>query len=584
MYPKRRIRLLLLASLVLAASHGHAAPPKEDLYPEGPAHVRLAPIPKITLTPSPLSPAETAHIKDLIRQLANIDQRDFDCASVVYGASTALLPGTESADGGFRNHPGMRRSSAFADLIRLGPKALPFLLNAFDDKTQTRITVTQGGLQMQFVNMYMLGGRLANKAEEKILDSLPHEDIDAPYTGPHSHTFTIGDVCFVAIGRIVGRDYEAVRGVPSGIVCVNSPSDDPNIARVVRAIWGSANPAQRFLDSLLLDYSTRGIQEFGPEGGPLENWSVGSAPQNSAAMRMLYYFPRETAPLIANRLEGLRVNAVDGTEKVPNDQLSAMDKLEVANGVDAAKFVKAILWCHELRIQAALRSIFLRATDPAILSTVLPALDHSEDASPIHSHLVDVFRNTTDFSVMVRTIPLMDRPSDAALIRSRFLAVARQTSDPNTLLQTTLILKDAKDRPLIERRLKALLFGDHRQSNNENLSRDSLVTLRQFEGEQVRPYYRNYLASNDETRCASICWALEDTHGEWDREFLWPMLSDRRGGERSFPFRVCDAAALTISQHRKDIAFDPNAPIEDRESQIRTMRELPGATPTPTKP
>ena len=49
------------------------------------------------------------------------------------------------------------------------------------------------------------------------------------------------------------------------------------------------------------------------------------------------------------------------------DELERSIKQDVANGVRAADFVKAVAWCREPKIKAAMLRIFERATDPDVV-------------------------------------------------------------------------------------------------------------------------------------------------------------------------------------------------------------------------
>src|SRR5262249_7219769 len=149
-----------------------------------------------------------------------------------------------------------------------------------------------------------LWGNPANRAEQVALAALPREDERSLTDGPEEYTVTIGDVCFVILGQIVGRHYLAVRYQPTGGLIINSPTHDPFLAKAVRAIWSSPKPAQHLLDALLLDYSSRGVHRH-PEDA-FDEWSVGSDLQVAAAMRLLYYFPQQAASLIAKRLRQLK--------------------------------------------------------------------------------------------------------------------------------------------------------------------------------------------------------------------------------------------------------------------------------------
>ena len=118
----------------------------------------------------------------------------------------------------------------------------------------------------------------------------------------------------------------------------------------VRAVWSSQDPAKKLLDSLLLDYSTQG--KF--NGKSLEGWDEGSNRQVDAAVRLLYYFPKETTPLITARLRSFSVEAADSDDRI---------KREVKNGVRTAEFIKAVCWCREPEIQKALNDIAKRTDD-----------------------------------------------------------------------------------------------------------------------------------------------------------------------------------------------------------------------------
>src|SRR5262249_40746055 len=80
--------------------------------------------------------------------------------------------------------------------------------------------------------------------------------------------------------------------------------------------------------------------------------------QIGAAMRLLYYFPRETAPLIAQRLRSLDVS--NGSES------DAWLKREERNHVHTDWFIKAVSWCKAPAIQKALDEIAKRTDDPEI--------------------------------------------------------------------------------------------------------------------------------------------------------------------------------------------------------------------------
>src|SRR5262249_50307293 len=147
-------------------------------------------------------------------------------------------------------------------LVEIGPDALPFLLEALEDKTPTKLKVTHNfGIGGMWFSAELDRNPLSpveKRALSKVLTKADDED-DEDDTRPHSYTVKVGDVCFVAIGQIVGRHYLAVRYQPTAIIVINSPVQTKELRERVRAIWSSKDPARTLLDSLLLDYATQGI-------------------------------------------------------------------------------------------------------------------------------------------------------------------------------------------------------------------------------------------------------------------------------------------------------------------------------------
>jgi hypothetical protein len=178
------------------------------------------------------------------------------------------------------------------------------------------------------------------------------------------YTVTVGDVCFVAMGQIVGRAYLAVRYQPTAIVIINSPVREKALAKAVREIWSSTNAAQKLFESLLFDYSTDGVFN----GESLDGWRTGSDLQCSAALRLLYYFPQESSELLASRLAKLNVRS--SGKGIKNEM-----QQDVTNGVIATDFIKAVSWSTEPAIRRELLEIFKRASDTEILTAASQGID-----------------------------------------------------------------------------------------------------------------------------------------------------------------------------------------------------------------
>ena len=325
-------------------------------------NVRLGKVPPLKSEPRPaLTDAQKKRIKALIAQLAEIKDPDFGMSATLTGHAFAPLADQKHVQALVLTDPHFKTSDAFRSLVAIGPDALPFLLDALDDNTPTRLKIKHGdGLGfMGFGNE--LDGNPLNPLERRILSrKAEHEDEDDDGRIHGRYTLKVGDVCFVAIGQIVGRPYHAVRYQPTAIVIINSPVESKDMRDRVRAIWSSNDPAKKLLDSLLIDYATEGLHG----GKSLNTWHEGNNRQIEAALRLLYYYPNESAGLIAGRLGSLDVQRCDDR----NDQV----KREVKNGVITADFIKAVSWSKAPGIPEALADIARRTNDPHIVE-VLPA-------------------------------------------------------------------------------------------------------------------------------------------------------------------------------------------------------------------
>ena len=507
-----RVAPLLFLAIPIVAAPG-SEPEKSDAVPV----VRLGNIPKLRLAHATRASAQEAReIPQLIRRLATIDRPDFGLSGTMSGHAFLPIDGMSKAGALLLVDHQLRSSLELRKLVELGLKALPFLLDALDDQTPTKLVMKHEGFfdGMGFTNE--LSGNPVNRREIMILGtrrqgpSLHGEHVDA-------YTVKVGDVCLVAIGQIVGRGYQAVRYQPTACIMLNSPTHDAKLCRQVRDIWSSADAAQTLFDSLLLDYATEGIFN----GESLDGWGLGAYLQAEAAMRLLFYFPAESAEMIAHRLDKLDVKANGpgrGSAGGPGE-LDGYMKQCVANGVRADDFVKAVAWCREPRIKAAVLRVFERATDPDVVLASLRSVG----------------------------------PDNPAKVSER---LARMIAD----------LPAAEGGP----------FGD-----GYNL----LVALGRYGGPETKSVFQKYLDVRTVQHCRSTCHASREVRQEWAAELLAPLLDDRREAdgwtyalnpeddEPRLPIRVCDEAAETITGANKDLRFEWRGTHANLDRQIKFIQD-----------
>ncbi|CAN5200719.1 hypothetical protein BH11PLA2_BH11PLA2_51050 [soil metagenome] len=315
--------------------------------------IRPGSVQTVALKPRlPATVEQKARIKKLIADLARMDQPDFGLSATLTGTAFAPLPGLAKLQVGLITDHKLDTSDAFRKLIELGPDAIPFLLDALDDTTPTRLKIKRSGTMMFGVGGSLPEGNPFNKAEAKAvaLKTLDEQDDDEGEAG--GYTVKVGDVCFVALGQIAGRPYRAVQYIPSGIVSVNSASQSRDLRAKLRKAWGGPDPARVLLDSLLTDYATEGVFN----GSSLDGWDEGSEYQIEAAVRLAYYFPEEAGPVIAARLKALDV-------KAPGMVDDGSMMRDVRNRMRTVEFLKVVSWSKAGAIREAIIDVAKRTDD-----------------------------------------------------------------------------------------------------------------------------------------------------------------------------------------------------------------------------
>ncbi|HVU63740.1 MAG TPA: hypothetical protein VHC70_07175, partial [Phycisphaerales bacterium] len=317
-----------------------------------------------------VGPAEQNRIRALIARLADIDSPYFGLSATLTGAAFAPIESAARSDMLVLTDHRLKCPPAFRDLVALGPRALPQLLDALDDATPTKLSIPDGGpMSAAWFDHEMYCANPLNKRECAAAASLPK--VDAMTSEVSSYTLTIGDVCLVAIGQIVNRAYSAIRYQPTACVVINSPTHDPAFRKAVRDVWRSSDPNALFR-SLLSDLSVEAI--------PRENlygWYPIDTLRCEAARRLLYYYPETTAPIIASRLDALDLSRLD-----PFDDNAFVQRC-VHNGVRSDEFLAAVSWSDQPAVVAALRRAFDRADGVADLIAASKGVRDPRDSAAV---------------------------------------------------------------------------------------------------------------------------------------------------------------------------------------------------------
>ncbi|HZE97293.1 MAG TPA: hypothetical protein VE981_09720 [Planctomycetota bacterium] len=495
---------LLACSLLASAPQDRKA---FDEYMKDPAGwVKLGAVPAIKLQTTRTATREEAErIKELIQWLQKIESPDVGLSGTMSGGSFSPLGKSEFSSGLLTNHA-IEPNQAVAVLVHLGPKALPFLLKALEDSTPTKLVITHGaGFDGGMWYSQELGGNPANTKEWAVLAKKRKGDAFGSAT-IDKHVVTVGDVCFVALGQIVGRSYSAIRYQPSACIIVNSPTHDEAYRALVREIWESPDADQALLDSLLLDYSTNGVFN----GRSLDGWGLGSSLQCDAALRLLYYYPNEAAPLVVERLNKLDVTRGDG--------MDAWMKTTVQNGVRAVEFIKAVAWTSNAEVRDAVVAVMKRTNDSELFRAGIPASRGKDDRMVLERLKADL-----------AALPKEERGS---------------YGEGYHLL---------------------LLLGDHFPESAKPLFAEY---VRDPSPQRVLTICHVLLKTRGEWALELLCPLLADS-----RELRWGYGVAGGSPLSGVSSRACDEAAKTIYAHNPDLVFLIDGDRANLDRQIVAMRK-----------
>ncbi|MBL9149089.1 MAG: hypothetical protein JNM94_10390 [Phycisphaerae bacterium] len=288
-------------TLTLACAFATAAP---SLAAGDPPSVIPA---RVAIDTSAFRPSadEAAEIQRLLDRLVEIDAPDRGMAPYMSGRQFAPIPESATFDSGILGAHHLVTPNEVKRLVELGPKALPYLLAAVDDKTPTKFTMTHGG---GFGAMWHAAEvDVPKHSAREVAAAANHPDVNGgdPFGNDNTHisswTITRGDVAFVILGQILNRSYQAVRYQPTACNVVNSPIHTPAIAAYLREAWRGEDSADVLLQSLLNDLRAHET-----------DWSADRVA--GAVQRLLYYFPTVAEPIVVALLDGMQ-----GGDRAPLD-------------------------------------------------------------------------------------------------------------------------------------------------------------------------------------------------------------------------------------------------------------------------
>ncbi len=573
-------------------------------------------------------PADNTQIEQLIDQLVNVSEPGFGYS--VYFAGSEFLPYEDTGEIGtlVLGRAQRGRSAALCKIVEQGADAVPALLKHIGDNREIKMKPVSGMEWMQFSDEYDFNRRTRKIAPQGV----NRDHFGGGEDQPDRHAITIGDLCFVALGQIVNRNYSATRYQPSGGMIVSSPTYSEALRKVIIEDW-SGLTRERHKNLLIDDF-------VNPDH---EGRRIG------AYLRLACYYPETVEPLILKQLAEPRYDAAEVSNFIRERLYGAKDAEERKGAFDAfiakrgevarqgilldlfhdldtqeadeqgrlsprlkekydvrvclaelygyprevkskdepplfpleqyeqACFIAALTHDPSQRVGDAVRKIFLefgkdRNIGPACLTCLA-----SRGYGPFlveQLNKIDVADSKGD--------PLHEKyieaiaKSQAPDVRSKLFEIVKTTANDRHFMAALPAIDRSNDQ-LILKLARELVANLPEETNR---GKGLLKMIGERFPDQAKAIYKSFLITGSANRAGTMCNVLWDGN-PMSVEILAPLLDDKRslpGFERSLTrftsrLRICDRAATAISQTSKDIRFDSDWGTDWKDQQIEKLRQ-----------
>lgn len=217
-------------------------------------------------------PLSEKELTALIDQLADVSEGDIGYSASMSG--TKFLPLEASGNPGsmLLGQRAPQTSDTLKKLVEAGAAAAPLLVAHLNDARETKIKLEHQGFMgtMMFNDEYDFNVRVTPQAPPGI----NRDDWAGNDKHPSTHTITVGDLCFVALGQIVNRGFNATRYQPTAIIVINSPTYSEKLRDAITHEWTALTP-QKHRAALLADLQKPDCEDR----------------LTGAYMRLAYYYP-----------------------------------------------------------------------------------------------------------------------------------------------------------------------------------------------------------------------------------------------------------------------------------------------------
>lgn len=260
-----------------------------------------------TIRAAPAVNATAAAVRRISARGSNTPKALIDRLGAVseFSATRACTHGVDGVENEFWpvSPPAPAVSSAMSELVSAGTTAVPELLRHLRDERPSRVVLRSAG------NSRLWYGDIYDPRTHPSPHSFPLVNTRTVETywasGPghpthdlDSYTVKIGDLCFVALGKIVNRCLNTATGTPANFI-ISSPVTNPALAAAARRDWAGLTPnAHR--RSLVFDAQ--------------HDLDRGHA--RDAVIRLCYWYP-DAGQLVTQRLLSRKLQSTDDDPALP---------------------------------------------------------------------------------------------------------------------------------------------------------------------------------------------------------------------------------------------------------------------------
>lgn len=559
--------------------------------------------------------------EQLIDQLLNVSEPGFGYS--VYFAGGEFLPyeGTGQMGTLVLGVSRATRSEVLRKIVAKGADAVPALLKHIDDSRALKMKPVSGMMWMDFSDEYDFNRRTCKKPPKGV----NRHTFGSGKDQPRDHAITVGDLCFVALGQIVNRNFSATRYQPTGGLIVSSPTYSKALRDVIIQDWNALT--RQTHKELLIDDFTNPDYEGRRTGAYLRLACYYPDAVESLVLKQLAEpvydllavdnFARETLYRIKDAAErkrrfeafvekhgqatrqGLLLEVFHHLDTQQADEegrlhpalkekydaraclvelygypktvkTSDCPYLLPTDKFAQARLIKTLTYDTSQKVGDAVRRIFQEHPDD---DNYAPACLYSLASRGYGSFLVDQLDkiNVADpkgSALHLSYIAAVNQSREAD-VRKKLVEIVETTTNDDYFM-AALPATDRSNDALILKRARELLAA---LPSDTDRGESILKMIGQRFPEQAKSVYRSFLATNSARRAETMCVVL--WYGNpMAVEILAPMLDDKRpvpGFSRSM--RVCDRAATAISQASEKIRFDSDWAEEEKDHVIEKLKQ-----------